>query len=112
MAERTVTTSEHLLRQYAVTMQITKQQYHSLRDYIWYDMAERQLRIETQQIGMVIEIINFRNEPTLIFTEEGEPVEIIKLSCIATGYLSSESSKQTLRKIEIDNAQTEWTEEE
>lgn len=107
-----MTTSEHLLRQYAVTMDISKQQYHSLRDYIWREILERQLRIETEQIGMSVQRIDFRNEPTLIFTEDGEPIEIVKLACVATGFMSIESAEQTLRKIEIANAQSIWEEEE
>ena len=106
-----MTTSEHLLRQYAVTTEISKLQYDTMHDFM-RDVLERQLRTETQQIGMTIQSISHRHEESLVILEDGTPVEVIKLTCIATGFMSAESSEQTLRKIEIDNAQAEWTEEE
>jgi len=111
MKERTMTTSEHLLRQYAVTMEISKLQYDTMYDFT-RDVLERQLRTETQQIGMTIQSISHRHEEALVILEDGTPVEIMKMACVATGFMSAESSEQTLRKIQIDNAQSEWTEEQ
>ncbi len=103
-------TKEHLLRQYVVTMEVSKPQYDIMGDFM-RDVLERQLRTETQQIGMVIRSISHRHEEALIILEDGTPVEVVKLACVATGFMSAESAEQTLRKIQIDNAQTEWTEE-
>jgi hypothetical protein len=106
-----MTTSEHLLRQYAVTTEISKLQ-HETMSAVMTDVLERQLRMETSAIGMTVHSVTHRAEPTLIFMEDGEPVEIVKLACIATGYMSDESAEQTLRKIDIANAQSDWTEDD
>jgi hypothetical protein len=111
MAKETMTTTEHLLRQYAVTMDISKQHFESMHEFM-RDEIERRLRIETEQISMNVQSIKHHATPSVIFTEDGEPIEIVKLACIATGFMPVESAEQTLRKIEIDNAQAEWTEEE
>ncbi len=100
---------QHLLRQYAVTMEISKLQFETL-DQVMREVLERQLQMETQQIGMTVQSISERAEPALVFSEDGEPMEIVKLTCVATGYMSAESAQQTLRKIEIDNARKEWIE--
>ena len=104
-------TTEHLLRQYAVTMEVSKSQFDIMQDFL-RETLERQLRIETQQIGMTIKSISHRQEPALIILDDGTPIEIIKLACVATGFMSAESAEQTLRKIEIANAEAEWFEED
>lgn len=106
-----MTTTEHLLRQYAVTMDISKQHFELVHEFM-RDEIERRLRIETEQFSMNVQSIMHHATPAVIFTEDGEPIEIVKLSCVATGFMPAESAEQTLRKIEIDNAQAEWTEEE
>lgn len=104
-------TTEHLLRQYAVTMEISKLQFETMRDFM-RDVLEKQLRMETQKIGMNVQSIAHREQLELLILEDGTPAEIVKLACIATGYMTDESAAQTLRKIQIDNAQADWEEEE
>ena len=104
-------TTEHLLREYAVTMETSKETYETMAN-VMRDVLERQLHIETQQIGMTIQGVSHRNEAALVILEDGTPVEIVRLACVATGFMSAESAEQTLRKIEIANAQSEWFEED
>lgn len=104
-------TSEHLLRQYAVTMEVSKQQFETMQDFM-RDVLERQLRTETQQIGMTIQSVSHRHESALVILEDGTPVEIMKMACVAIGFMSAESAEQTLRKIEIDNASSEYFEDD
>jgi hypothetical protein len=93
MTDDIVTTSEHLLRQYAVTIEISKQQHEMMHGFM-RDVLERQLRTETQQIGMTIHSISHRHEESLVILEDGTPVEVIKLACVATGFMSAETSEQ------------------
>jgi hypothetical protein len=106
-----MTTSQHLLRQYAVTTEISKLQHETMPD-VMTDVLERQLRMETSAIGMTIQSISHRHQPSLFICEDGTVLPIVKLACIATGYMSDESAEQTLRKIHIANAQSDWTEDD
>jgi len=106
-----MTTSQHLLRQYAVTMEVSKLAFETIAD-VMRSTLQRQLQMETEQIGMTVHKIEHRDIPATFITDDGEPVEIVKLACVATGYMSDESAEQTLRKLAIQEAQSDWTEDD
>lgn len=101
----------HLLRQYAVTTEVSTEHFASMRTFL-EDELEKRLRNETHRIGMTITDINHRHSDELIFLEDGTPHNITRLACIATGYLPDESAEQTLHKMRIAEGEQEWIDED
>lgn len=106
-----MTESTHLVKQFAVTMEISPLQFEKIGEFMRQVLKE-QLDRETESIGMAITDVRHRQDFVTHISEEGMPYEVVRLACIASGYLTAESAEQTLRKIEIANAQSEWLDED
>lgn len=100
----------HLLRQYAVTMEVTPSTFQAIGEALRRSLENR-LQEETQRIGMAITDTQHRQQVRTHITEDGELFELIQMACIATGYLTAESAEQTLHKMRIAEAQQEWVDE-
>ena len=103
--------TQHLVKQYAVTSEVSAQHWE-LMQAIVRDELERQLIWQTKKIGFTVISKQYRHASDLVITEDGTAYEIVRATCIATGYQSDENTQQTLRKIEIDNASSGYTEDD
>jgi hypothetical protein len=106
-----MTESQHLLKQYAVTSEVSAQHWESMQAIV-RDELERQLMWQTSKIGFTVISKQHRHASDLVITEDGTAYEIVRATCIATGYQPDENTQQTLRKLEIDSAQHEWIDED
>lgn len=106
-----MTELQHLLKQYAVTSEISAQHWESMQAIV-RDELERQLIWQTSNIGFTVISKQHRHTLDLVILEDGTAHEVVRATCIASGYQSDENTQQTLRKLEIDSAQQEWIDED
>lgn len=106
-----MTESQHLLKPYAVTMEVSKEGWQTMQ-HILQDQLEKELRRQCTQQGMTIHNISHMHTEALHITDEGRMVETVKAACKALVYQLDESAEQTLHKMRIDEAQQNWQEEQ
>lgn len=106
-----MTESQHLLKPYAVAVEVSKQGWQSMQHLV-QDNLEKELRRQCAHQGLTIHNISFMHTESMHITEDGIMMETVQAACKALVYQLSESAEQSVRKIAIDDAQQEWIDED
>lgn len=106
-----MTESTHLLKQYAMQVEVSKEGWQTIQHLV-QDNLEKELRRQCAHKGLTVHSINHQHKESMHITEEGTLIETVIVVCSALVYQFSESAEQTLRKIEIDNASSEYFEDD
>jgi len=106
-----MTESTHLLKQYATQVEVSKEGWQTMQHLV-QDNLERELRRQCAQKGLILHSVNHQHRESMHITEEGTLIETVIVVCSALVYHLNESAEQTLHKIDIANAQSDWTEDD
>jgi hypothetical protein len=106
-----MTESTHLLKQYATQVEVSKEGWQTMQHLV-QDNLEKELRRQCAQNGLTVHSINHQHRESMHITEEGTLIETVIAFCSALVYQQNESAEQTLRKIDIANAKSDWTEDD
>jgi hypothetical protein len=106
-----MTESTHLLKQYAMQVEVSKEGWQTMQHLV-QDNLEKELRRQCAHKGLTVHSINHQHKESIHITEEGTLIETVIVFCSALVYQLNESAEQTLRKIEIDNASSEYFEDD
>lgn len=106
-----MTESQHLMKQYATQVEVTKEGWQSMQ-HIMQDNIEKELRRQCAQQGLTVHSVKHLHRESMHITEEGVLMETVIAFCTALVYQHNESAEQTLRKIAIDDAQSDWQEDD
>lgn len=103
--------STHLLKPYAVAVEVSKQNWQTMQHLV-QDNLEKELRRQCAYQGLTIHNISFIHTESAHISEDGVMYETVQAACKALVYQLSESAEQTVRKTVIDDAQSDWQEDD
>lgn len=106
-----MTESTHLLKPYAMQVEVSKDNWRTMQHLV-QDNLEKELRRHCAQQGLSIHSINHLHRESVHISEDGVMYETIIAACTALLYQLNESADQSVRKINIDDAQREWFEDD
>lgn len=106
-----MTESTHLLKPYAVAVEVSKQNWQTMQHLV-QDNLEKELRRQCAHQGLTIHNISFMHTESMHITEDGLMYETVQAACKALVYQLNESAEQTLHKMRIDNAQSDWQQDD
>jgi hypothetical protein len=108
-----MTTSEHLIRTIARETQVSATTFDQpdIMRYIT-DELKQLIQEDAEQQHITITHLEIRTAPDFTTGEDGVWHQFYRVAAVAQGFMRFESAKQTLRKIDIANAQSDWTEDD
>ena len=106
-----MTESTHLLKPYAVAVEVSKQNWQTMQHLV-QDNLEKELRRQCAHQGLTIHNISFMHAESVHISEDGVMYETVQAACKALVYQLNESAEQTLHKMRIDEAQQDWQQED
>ena len=106
-----MTESTHLLKQYATQVEVSKEGWRTMQHLV-QDNLEKELRRQCAQKNLTVHSINHLHKESTHITEQGTLIETVIAYCSALVYQLSESAEQTARKIAIDDAESDWQDDD
>jgi hypothetical protein len=105
--------TEHLIRTLARETQVSAMMFDQpdIMRFVTEELTHH-LHQDAQRYRMTITKMNIRTNADFTIDEDGVMHKFYRVAAVAQGYMPDESVEQALRKIDIDNASSEYFEDD